>query len=523
MRIKPPTLVFVAVAMALLLTSGRADSDQHWTTNGTHRGIISRTEHSQSFDPEGFVGSYTVSYGLWTLMGEPVNDYNVFWKWPTGSAWEDLIVCKATVDGKPVELHVRDLEKYPDLLTDFRNMKPLSIEFNMDVSFLIWNASERTWVPIAFGSKTIRPVMIGQAGQKIESLVPGSPNWDQLVVLRSDPSDDSDSSKKLRGQHNTEVFQKAGSVEMTFGYPAIKHVQWMGLDAWRRIPEKYAERESKTAAAKTNQISRATNAVNQAKATNAAAKPKLATGPNPFEKAAGKTSASPNPFEQADSGTTSGASPNPFEQAASKPANAPANPFELANAGVRTGPENPFEKNARLEAEERARQEAIRREEARLAEVARLEQEKEDARQAEIAELRRQRDRLLAIQEADKEEEHSMDHDSSAEEHEKERQPEASSARKGVGLFLTVQEPTHKWKTKTCYTCKGSGKCWSCNGLGFVSSKCGCVNPITCPRCLGTRYTTFKCYVCDSKGLCPHCRGAKTIEVREEINRSKKD
>jgi len=90
--------------------------------------------------------------------------------------------------------------------------------------------------------------------------------------------------------------------------------------------------------------------------------PKLATGPNPFEQAAGQSGG-----------------PNPFEQAASRNAgSAPANPFELARSGVRTGPENPFEANARQEAEERARQE-------QLAEIERQKKEREEARQEAIA------------------------------------------------------------------------------------------------------------------------------------------
>jgi hypothetical protein len=106
-----------------------------------------------------------------------------------------------------------------------------------------------------------------------------------------------------------------------------------------------------------------------AQATNAPAKPKLATKPNPFEQAAGKTNVAPNPFEQAND----------------KPSSAP-NPFEAANSGnVRSKPENPFEKDARLKAEEFARKEAIRLEE----------EQKAEARKAEERDLQ---ERLFALQ-----------------------------------------------------------------------------------------------------------------------------
>jgi len=97
--------------------------------------------------------------------------------------------------------------------------------------------------------------------------------------------------------------------------------------------------------------------------TNAPAKPKLATGLNPFEQAARNGTGSPNPFEQ-----------NPSRAGTSK------NPFEAAAANGRSAPENPFEKNARLEAEEQARQDAIRKEQERQEEIAQAAYEARHAR-----------------------------------------------------------------------------------------------------------------------------------------------
>jgi hypothetical protein len=255
-----PIFVLFLLSLALVATARAADSDRHWTTNGVHKGIISHTENGSRFDPNGFVGSFTVSYMLETLMQEPVEDTIFNWKWPEGYAWDSLEVGNATVDGKTVAVRVSDLQKYPDLLEAFRGMKPLSIELNLHVEFLGQNrvmnqgfhitGADNThlqWERISYGSKTIKPIVIGQAGEKTDSIVPGSPKWEDWFQLNFDRrQDDYSSDPKARARWNKETYRKAERVELTFDYPAVKSIQWMGLVSWETLLRKYGERESRS-------------------------------------------------------------------------------------------------------------------------------------------------------------------------------------------------------------------------------------------------------------------------------------
>lgn len=283
------------IALLVLAPLARADGDEHWTTNGIHKGIIGRIQLASSFDPKYLGGSYKFSYALWTLMGEPLESSIFVWKWPDDPAWSSLVVGTAKVDGGGKYVKVVDLKRHPDLLERFRNLKPINIELDLSIQFFVRD-SIGGWILSSYGSKSAKPDLIGNSGQQLDSLIPSSPVWEDFFRLNGE-RENYYSDSKVRTQRNKAIFHRAERVHLEFGSPAIKSIEWPEYE-WREILKEFGERESKTIQ-KTNQVAQATNAPPVAR-TNALPSavtqtnpPRPSTGPNPLDPHSTQTAENP--------------------------------------------------------------------------------------------------------------------------------------------------------------------------------------------------------------------------------------
>jgi len=534
------TLASAAILILCLLASAlgaRADDDRHWTTtNHVHKGIITRAASSGSATAlddssvtggHNYLGKFTLSYALWSLEGQPVEDYIFVWDWQPG----DLVVGR----GPAGNITTADLAKYPDLPKQFYSIRPISVTLATEIEF--YDAQDFRF---GLGTKTVKPDLIAPAGPNEPLHVPGSPTWQDffrcdyqnpaLTVNGAKPAATDFASR------NKERFQQAVRVQLV--RPKITAVEWPEGEL-RMIADEFNRREGVEKQRQADALARAqarSNQVAQAgAATNTSTAPKLATGPNPFEQAAGQSGG-----------------PNPFEQAASRNASSgPANPFELARSGVRTGPENPFEANARQEAEERAQQE-------QLAEIERQKEEREEARQEAIAQREEEaRQRKFAAELAASQ--HNYEDDAADRAYRRaynqqnqERAARAaqsqnnnffldlqqqigrmygnnsassvygnpntatgsSSGGAGSGLSLHVGKASQPTKIGPgpCPWCGGTGKCSNCKGTGEVptttmevpAEKSSVIYP---GMPMKTITSSPVCPQCNGSGECPHCHG----------------
>lgn len=322
--------ILVLVWATLLVCSQiTAEADQHWTTNGVHKGILQTSVQAGS--PSGlddastqggrdYLGEYRLGYALWSLMGEPVHDYVFTWDWRDA----DLVV--AEVKGRTIT--TRDLAKYPDLARHFRSFKPISVTVEAPVEF--YDAAEHRF---ASAAKTIEPDMIDQAGVPDPLHVPGSPDWADFFQ----PNAPGGATREGLATSHQKLFAESASVRLA--RPRLTAIEWPEA-MLQFLAQEFVRRE----------------AAEQAEANEP--KPKPADGLNPLERAVA--------------------------------AERQLNPLELARRGIRTTPENPLEKSVRLQREEEQRQAAIRREEERQAELAREEERAEEARREAEEQRRRE-------------------------------------------------------------------------------------------------------------------------------------
>src|SRR5207237_729639 len=123
--------------MAVLLGSQPlARADIHWTTNGTHMGVLLATTRPgtpaalDGTDIRGghnVVGRFTLAYARWTLGGEPVHEFIFTWSW----RGTNLIVARAGDRA----VTSGELAKYPDLSNLFSSLKPSSMTLEADIEF----------------------------------------------------------------------------------------------------------------------------------------------------------------------------------------------------------------------------------------------------------------------------------------------------------------------------------------------------------------------------------------------------
>ena len=462
--------------LCLLLHSSLLDAwgDQHWTTNGTHKGFVERAVPSG--DTSGldrtsikggrdYLGRYRIGYALGSLLGEPVHDFVFTWDWRDA----DLVV--AEVQGRTVT--TRDLSKYPELSKRFFTLKPYAITLEMTAEF--FDPAEHRF---SVGVKTVQPDMIDKAGVTDPLHVPGSPEWADFF---SDNAPDNASREGLASRHK-KLFKDAASVRLT--QPKITAIEWSET-MLRLIADEFVRREAE-----------------KASASKPVAKPP--DGLNPMERAA--------------------------------LAERKLNPLEMASQGIRTKPENPLEKSVRLESEANARQAAIRQEADRQAELARQAQWAEDQRRQAQEERQSQYAADMARAERDAEERadnaayqravRAQSRDKRLRESRSSPaltfSAPASSGSSG-GLQLTVEHSETKPRgVALCPTCYGRRKCVNCEGRGYFEKvevhykKLPPGATAISQDDPGTKQTVRKtCGACDGSGKCHDC-GGTGIERRSE-------
>ncbi|NOS72679.1 MAG: hypothetical protein HOP33_22495, partial [Verrucomicrobia bacterium] len=251
------SIVLLAFALAVL---PQARADSHWTTNGVHKGVLTLSAEPgavaalDSPDVPGghnYLGKFTLTYSLSTILGEPVHDFNFSWDWHKS----DLIVARRP--GRTIT--TTDLGRHPALSRAFSSLKPLSITLTTRINFYGTNGEQ-----IGFGFKNVNPGLVEQAGTQEMLHLPGSPRWSDFFTcdFPDNPSRDELS------RRNRELFQKAARVVL--GDPKVSAIEWPE-DALMRIADEFLRLEPPAP-----QPVRA-----------------VATSPNPFEQATRKNSGEP--------------------------------------------------------------------------------------------------------------------------------------------------------------------------------------------------------------------------------------
>ena len=308
----------------------RDPRDTHTTSDGAHKGqIFLKRGNGDALDRSGRIGEIQLSYALWTVAGEPAEDYKMRWQRWDGPVRDEF---KLVGTYKGTAVTIRSLAKYPDLKKRFEQCAPTDIQFH---GTLYFDPTAMSDYPGAPGSATItfKPDVVEAAGKPQDFSAPGSRDWADFFTLNSLALYLSgwDAVMPERAYHakvNKETFTKAKRVILTD--LEIVKVEWNEAE-FSNIAEEYLQREK------------------QEKEKQAQALKK----PNPFEQPASPAVAKANPFT---------AKTN--------------NPFETKAA------ENPLEQQQRLE---RERLEQERQEQERLAQVAREQAKLEQERLAQVA------------------------------------------------------------------------------------------------------------------------------------------
>ena len=220
-QMKPMRHIISLLVLSMVLTApAHAEDDRNWTTaDRIHRGLLIRTANGSSGLEAGavgghsFIGKFTLTYALWSLGGEPVQDYVFSWDWLPGN----LVVGR----GAAGDITTGDLAKYPDLAREFFGLKPGSVTIETELEFYN-DQNHRAGV----ATKTIRPDLIGISGE-IEPLhVPGSPNWETFFNFEyNDPVNHNQLADSERAIWNKKNFQDAKRVQLV----RPKLPQWNGL------------------------------------------------------------------------------------------------------------------------------------------------------------------------------------------------------------------------------------------------------------------------------------------------------
>ena len=119
----------------------------------------------------GFQLSFRLETAMWVLLGEPVQDIAVTWRWNEGPSLDALELGRS--GGQAVT--VGDLRRQrPDLYRRFLALVPTRLEVPVEALFLD-STDER--FPFAHLKKTLVPDLLGPAGKPAPLHVPGSSSW----------------------------------------------------------------------------------------------------------------------------------------------------------------------------------------------------------------------------------------------------------------------------------------------------------------------------------------------------------
>jgi hypothetical protein len=169
-----------------------------------------------------------LSYAVWTLLGEPVEDYLFRWDFSPMSALTGTSL-------KPEEMRGRS----PELYEALKKIAPLKVFLRATVSFL----KEGQTTPFAFAKIDMSPDLPEGAGQWQKLSVPGSPDGDDFMF---EVKDQGLCAPDEKSQQNgaaclKKVWKASARVQLT--ELELLHVEWPDV-AVKQVVDAYNAREA---------------------------------------------------------------------------------------------------------------------------------------------------------------------------------------------------------------------------------------------------------------------------------------
>jgi len=124
---------------------------------------------------------YKVTFGFWTLLGEPVCETKFYWEYDKRKSFSH------TYKGKQYDFTISNLEKYPDLIKKFKYITPLP-DLKLDVVLAFY--TEGIDYPIATCMHKMWIDLASPAFVKENFSLPGSIDWDEMfteVIIKDTP------------------------------------------------------------------------------------------------------------------------------------------------------------------------------------------------------------------------------------------------------------------------------------------------------------------------------------------------
>ena len=179
---------------------------------GTYKGHVENSGPGTMIDPFGLIGRVKLDYALWTLMGEPVEDY-LF-------RWELAPTFRIPTTGDLVNVAALERDA-PELASELRSLAPLSVTLSLEAAFFD-TPTRSTWL-IGTADLEVTPDLVSPSGKPQAMSFPGSPNWDKWfsnVRVGTTPpcaaADIADCTKAL--------WKRTRHLELE--YPKVIHVEW---------------------------------------------------------------------------------------------------------------------------------------------------------------------------------------------------------------------------------------------------------------------------------------------------------
>lgn len=333
----------IAVRAYCLLCAGLLHADQHWSTNGMHRGVVGRTGgagigmlDAPKVGGHNWIQEFQLSYALWSEYDEPLQDFVFTWDWPgdgrtNGANWTVATLAHHPLDPAhgPGVVTVHDLARHADLLKRYLALRPVCVEVTAQIQFL--DAQDH---PFATGYKRVGITLLERAGMTPVSRAAGSPRWGDFFALIASRSGGEASPERL----NRGVFQKAARVELSG--PRITCMEWPEARI-ERIVQDYVKQEQ--AALGSPAVAASPTA---AGAPSVAAEARGDEGVNPLDPQSAQADSAGNPLDPPPAGKVPRAA-NPLDPATSPSKDTRANPLDAEDKELG----NPLDKHERLQRE----------------------------------------------------------------------------------------------------------------------------------------------------------------------------
>jgi hypothetical protein len=204
---------------------------------GLHKGTV--VALAVTTDPLHLIERVEVNYALWTLVGEPVEDYKVRWR-----ATEQVTLPWPSANGGRRTLRLDQLKAdAPELAAELRKLSPLTVVLQAEIAFF----EDQTHVPFAWGSLVVKPDLVEPAGKPQTFSIPQSPEWGEWFTLSAHAisKDRSCWATSDKAACHKRYWKRAKRVELRGA--SVIYVEWpdtiRGLA--RRIHEHYAGRARK--------------------------------------------------------------------------------------------------------------------------------------------------------------------------------------------------------------------------------------------------------------------------------------